>query len=159
MAKMKQLIVFAAIMCGLSGSGIAFASKLVDQSGSADPIGSRSLLSPAKIDERTKPDSQVCLQGEDCGEAAPVAEAADAAPKSPEEIYTASCSACHGAGVLGAPKFGDSGEWAPRIAQGKDTLYEHAIKGFNSMPPMGSCGGCSEDDIKAVVDYMVAEAE
>ena len=44
--------------------------------------------------------------------------------------YNMACVACHGAGVAGAPKFGDKAAWAPRIAKGADTLHEHAIEGF-----------------------------
>jgi cytochrome c5 len=77
-------------------------------------------------------------------------------------LFNATCAACHGAGIAGAPKFGDKAAWAPRIAQGKNTLYEHAIKGFQSefgtMPPKG--GSTAPDaDVKAAVDYMVAAAK
>ncbi len=159
MSNVKQLIVSAVIFIGLGMSGQAMASKLVDQSGSSEAIGTRSIMSPAKIDARTQPAANVCLEGEDgCGSAAPVVAEASA-PKTPEELYNGACVACHGTGAAGAPKLGDSGAWASRIAQGKDTLYTHAIKGFNMMPPMGTCGACSEDDIKAIVDYMVKSVQ
>ncbi len=156
MVNMKQLFVSAAIFAGVLVAGPALASKLVDQTGNGDPLGSRSIMSPAKIDARTQPDAKVCLQGEDCGgPAVAVAEV----KKSPEEIYNASCVACHGSGVMGAPKVGDAAGWAPRIAQGADTLHKHAISGLNMMPPKGTCGTCSDDDIKAVVDYMVSKSK
>ena len=70
--------------------------------------------------------------------------------------------ACHGAGIAGAPKFGDKAAWAPRIKQGDDVLYEHAIKGFQGktgmMPPKGG-STASDDDVKAAVDVMVAAAK
>jgi cytochrome c5 len=65
------------------------------------------------------------------------------------------CTNCHGTGVLGAPKFGTAADWAPRVAKGMDTLYTHAIAGFNSMPPKGTCAACSDDEIKGAVKYMV----
>jgi cytochrome c5 len=158
MGKIKQLIVSLAVFAGLAVSGQALASKLVDQSGSAEPLGMRSILSPAKVDARTKPDAKVCLQGEECGSAAPVAVAAADAEKTPEEMYNA-CSACHDTGAAGAPKVGDTAAWVPRIAQGNDALYDHAINGLNMMPPRGTCAACSDDDIKAIVDYMVEKSK
>ena len=64
------------------------------------------------------------------------------------------CSACHAAGVAGAPKLGDKAAWAPRIAQGIDALTASAIKGKGAMPPKGG-SNASDAEIKAVVTYMV----
>lgn len=75
-----------------------------------------------------------------------------------EKIYTATCLSCHGAGVLGAPKFGDKTAWQPRIAAGKDTLYANAVNGFKMMPPKGGDAMLKDDDVKAAVDYMVSKA-
>jgi cytochrome c5 len=77
-------------------------------------------------------------------------------------LFDTACTACHTAGIAGAPKIGDKAAWAPRIAQGTNTLYEHAIKGFQGkagvMPPKG--GSTAPDaDVKAAVDYMVAAAK
>ena len=77
-------------------------------------------------------------------------------------LFNTACTACHTAGIAGAPKIGDKAAWAPRIAQGANTLYEHAIKGFQGkagmMPPKG--GSTAPDaDVKAAVDYMVAAAK
>lgn len=77
------------------------------------------------------------------------------------EVYEAACKACHGAGIAGAPKVGDKAAWAPRAAQGKATLYEHAIKGFDGkgegvMAPKGGRLDISDDLIKAAVDHMLA---
>jgi cytochrome c5 len=77
-------------------------------------------------------------------------------------LFNSTCAACHGAGIAGAPKFGDKEAWAPRIAQGTNMLYQHAIKGFQGeagmMPPKG--GSTAPDaDVKAAVDYMVAAAK
>ena len=159
MGKMKQAIVSLAVFLSLGMSGQVLASKLADQSGNDEPIGTRSYNSPVKIDARTKPAAKVCLQGEDCGGAAVVVADAAEAKKSPEDIYNTTCAACHGTGAAGAPKLGDAGAWAARIAQGKDTLYSHAINGLNMMPPRGTCAACSDDDIKAIVDYMVSKSE
>ena len=75
-----------------------------------------------------------------------------------EKIYGATCIACHGAGVLGAPKFGDKTAWQPRIAKGKDALYSSALNGFKMMPPRGGNAALKDDEMKAAVDYMVSKA-
>ena len=69
--------------------------------------------------------------------------------------YTSSCAACHATGAAGAPKYGDKGAWKARIAQGDETLFDHAINGFNAMPPKGGNGILSIPAVKAAVKYMV----
>jgi cytochrome c5 len=109
------------------------------------------------IAERIKPLGKSCMEGQPC--AAAVA-AASSGTRTGEEIYTAKCSLCHGAGVLGAPKLGDASAWGPRVAERKlEGLVDHAIKGFNSMPPKGTCADCSDDEIKVTVKYMVDKAK
>jgi cytochrome c5 len=94
---------------------------------------------------------------------APAAAAAPAtASAAGQTLYNATCVACHGAGIAGAPKVGDKAAWAPRIAQGNNVLYDHAIKGFQGkagvMPPKGG-SSAPDADVKAAVDYMVASAK
>jgi cytochrome c5 len=93
--------------------------------------------------------------------AAPAAAAAQPAAASGKgkEVYQASCFACHGTGAAGAPKIGDKAAWAPRIAQGMDTLLQHSINGFNAMPPKGTCFTCSDADLQAAVEYMTGESK
>lgn len=74
-------------------------------------------------------------------------------------IYEASCSACHTSGAGGAPKLGDASAWDPRIKQGLNTLYKHAILGFNGMPAKGACATCSDSDVQAAVRYMANQAK
>lgn len=104
------------------------------------------------VKARIAPVGTTCMQGEEC--AAAPAPAAAAGPKSGKDVYSGFCTTCHGAGVMGAPKYGTPADWAPRIAKGKDTLYTHAINGFNAMPPKGMCAACTDDELKAAVDYM-----
>ena len=66
---------------------------------------------------------------------------------------------CHGAGIAGAPKFGDKAAWAPRLKTGIDTLHSNALKGKGAMPPKGGNGALSDDEVKAAVDYMAAAAK
>ena len=70
--------------------------------------------------------------------------------------YDSVCAVCHGAGVAGAPKFGDKAAWAPRIKTGKDALYASSLKGKGAMPPKGGNTTLSDDAVKAAVDYMLA---
>jgi cytochrome c5 len=91
--------------------------------------------------------------------AAPVAGPAVASADTGKKAYDTACFACHGAGIAGAPKFGDKAAWSARIGQGSPVLYEHAIKGFQGkagvMPPKGG-SALPDADVKAAVDYMVA---
>jgi cytochrome c5 len=92
---------------------------------------------------------------------APAAATADAGKG--KALFDATCVACHGAGIAGAPKAGDKAAWGPRIAQGKDTLYKHALGGFTGkagmMPAKGGNAGAADADVKAAVDYMVGLAK
>lgn len=91
--------------------------------------------------------------------AAAPAAAAPVAAADGKKIYDTSCMACHATGAAGAPKVGDTAAWAPRIAQGADTLHTHAVTGIRAMPPRGTCAACSDDDLKAAVDYMVDQSK
>jgi cytochrome c5 len=88
-------------------------------------------------------------------ELAKAAPAAAAGPKDGATIVNTVCGACHGTGVAGAPKTGDKAAWAPRIAQGNDTLYKNAISGKNAMPPKGGAADLSDAEIKGAVDHLV----
>lgn len=87
--------------------------------------------------------------------AAPAASSGAADGKA---IYTASCAACHAAGVAGAPKTGDKAAWAPRLKTGKDALYASVIKGKGAMPPKGGTS-LSDAELKAAVDYLAGLAK
>jgi len=88
------------------------------------------------------------------GAAAPAAAAPTAAADG-KKVYDSTCVACHGAGIAGAPKFGDKAAWAPRIKTGMDALYTTALKGKGAMPPKGGNTALPDADVKAAVDYMV----
>lgn len=72
-------------------------------------------------------------------------------------VYEQTCRTCHATGVMGAPKLGNKDDWAPRIAQGKKTLYEHADYGYKNMPAHGGNDDLSEKDIEVAIDYMVEQ--
>jgi cytochrome c5 len=88
----------------------------------------------------------------------PAAPAAGGAADAGKKTFDAVCTACHTAGVAGAPKFGDKAAWAPRIKTGKDALYNAALHGLKAMPAKGGNPALSDADVKAAVDYMVAAA-
>jgi cytochrome c5 len=107
------------------------------------------------IQQRLKPVAQV--------EVAPSASAAGklttataGAGLSGKEVYEKHCIVCHDSGAAGSPKFGDKEAWKPRIAQGKEALYQHAIQGYKLMPLKGTCMTCSDDEIKKAVDYLIS---
>lgn len=89
----------------------------------------------------------------------PKKAAASIGPNTGKDIYEDHCAVCHGAGAAGAPKLGDSNAWAPRIAQGINVLYQHALNGYNSMPMKGTCISCSNAQIEAAVDYLVTNSK
>lgn len=76
--------------------------------------------------------------------------------RSGEDVYNSACAACHVAGVLGAPKFRAAADWQPRLDEkGLDGVWKNAINGINAMPPRGTCANCSDDEIKAAIEYMI----
>ncbi len=111
-----------------------------------------------EIAERLKPAGEVCVEGDPCATAV-VASTASSGPRSGEDIYKASCTTCHDAGVAGAPKFGDAGAWKPRIDKGAETLYANAINGINAMPAKGLCMDCSDEEVQASVDYILEASQ
>ncbi len=101
-------------------------------------------------------------------EAAPAAEAATPAADATaaangEKVFKGTCSMCHQTGAAGAPMLGNKADWEPRIAQGNDTLYKHAIEGFTGkkgmMPAKGGNSSLKDEDVKAAVDFMVAKVK
>ena len=123
----------------------------------------------ASVLQRVEPVGQEAVAGQDNSAMAIQAPAgagpavAMSVPKDGKALFTAVCSVCHGAGIAGAPKAGDKAAWAPRIAEGKATLYQHAIGGYSgktgAMPPKGGRTDLPDDLIKQGVDYMVSLAQ
>ena len=74
-----------------------------------------------------------------------------------QNIYQKSCQACHASGAAGAPKLGDKDAWAPRIAKGNDAMLSSVKNGLKAMPPKGTCMSCSEDELRAAMEYMVGQ--
>lgn len=83
---------------------------------------------------------------------APAAAAFD-----PAATYQQSCFACHATDAVGAPMLGDREEWDARLEKGMDALMANVINGVNTMPAKGLCLNCSDEDLRAVVDYMLEQ--
>ncbi len=109
-------------------------------------LGSNSLFSDRAVGERIAPVGHVVIADE-------LVATQPTGPRSGEQIYNNSCVACHGSGILNAPKPG--ADWVERKAKGLDTLLKHAKEGFNAMPAMGTCSDCSDEELTAAIDYMI----
>jgi cytochrome c5 len=113
------------------------------------------------VEERLKPVAAVAVDGQDNSalEIPSGPEIKVELPADGKAAYDVGCTICHGAGIAGAPKAGDKGAWGPRIAQGKATLYKHAIEGFNGkagvMPAKGGQASWPDDLVKQAVDHIV----
>ncbi len=120
-------------------------------------------MDPKTIAERTAPVGKVYRPGDTIEQpkVATVAAATTAAtgPRTGEAIYNASCTACHGTGAAGAPKFGDAAAWGPRAANGIDALLKTATSGKGAMPPKGMCTDCTTDELKAAIEYMLDHSQ
>ena len=134
-----------ALLCLLLASSISFAQEETQEeaSSSADDV----------IAERLKPFGKVCLEGEDCGAAAPAMVAGGG--RGGKELYDQYCFACHATGLNEAPLVGDEA-WQVRLDKGQDVLLENTRAGFNVvMPAMGTCMDCTDEELLAAIDYMV----
>ena len=108
---------------------------------------------------RIQPVGRVCFEDGDLCDvtARSSGPSAGDGPRDGSAVYNAVCHTCHAAGLLGSPILGDAGAWGPRIAQGADTLYTHAINGYNAMPAKGGAD-IPDEEVQNAVDYMIAEA-
>ncbi|MFC3153075.1 c-type cytochrome [Litoribrevibacter euphylliae] len=135
---MKAIRSVVAVLAGVMLTTLAIASSNSDDA----------------IRERIKPAGSVCIQGEECAAASGAASASASGPRSGEDVYNSFCGACHGVGVLGAPKKGAAADWAPRLEKGFDSVLANAINGINAMPPKGTCGDCSDEELSEAIKFM-----
>ena len=155
---------FLVILGVLVAVAVAFffiATELADHD-SASGGGSESL--EKLIADNIRPVGQVRIAGQEQADAVgespavPVA-VTEAVPRSGQQVYNDTCAGCHGTGAAGAPKLGDSAAWKARVTAGIESLLQSAINGKNAMPPKGLCMSCSEDDLKAAIEYMVSTSQ
>ncbi len=111
------------------------------------PGAGSDLMTPQAVSARIRPVGMVEIK-----------DASDlSALKTGEQVFAAQCTACHTAGVLGAPKFADADAWAPRIKTGYEALLHSALAGKGQMPPQGG-GDFSDYEIARAVVYMADKA-
>ncbi len=111
------------------------------------------------MEERIKPVGENCMVGD--SSCASAAAAASSGPRSGEDVYNAACMACHATGAGGAPKLGDVAAWADRIAKGADALHNSGLNGVagTGMMAKGGCMNCSDEEVIAAVDFMMAGSQ
>jgi cytochrome c5 len=152
------LLVFVAVLL------FAFARVVAHETQGQEIYGDPDYLT--SVTDRIRPFSREAIAGHNNAalaivEAKPAAQAGSAlpVPKNGMEAFEQVCSTCHGPGIAGAPKAGDAAAWGPRIAEGKPTLYKHALDGFQSngavMPAKGGRPDIPDAVIRQAVDYMV----
>jgi len=156
---------FAIVLLFLAGVGVA----IYFLAGSVYSGFRETTRNDADVAARVAPVGNLNTSGEVATVASTAAGAADSAAAAPatvaaagspgEAAYNTICAACHAQGIAGAPKTGDAAAWEARIAQGNDTLYKHAIEGFQGqagmMPAKGGATNLSDDEVKGAVDFMV----
>ena len=164
----RQLIVVVLLAFVIPVIGIVMIASFA--TGGLKVDSSSSAASEAAVAQRLKPVGEVVIgevPPELAGAAgavkpamgAPVKMAAAGGPGAGKKLYDTVCMACHAAGIAGAPKTGDKAAWKPRIATGKDALYNSALHGKNTMPAKGGLASAPDADVKAAVDYMVSQAK
>lgn len=139
-----SLVLIALFLAGCNPSPVTDAGTAIPSTGSSQPAQTSVMQAslPPVVPQRVKPVPPELAEG--------------------KRVFDKTCGLCHGAGTGGAPRPGDVANWAPRIAQGKAVLYQHALEGFNGpqgyMPPRGGAT-LSDTEVKAGVDYLVAMSQ
>ena len=128
--------------------GIILAIAVVVSMVLAKPAGEEPVPVVANVEANIKPVAAVEV-------AAPVTEHV---AKSGAEVVKGVCAMCHATGLMNAPKIGDNAQWAPRIAQGYETLVSHAVNGIRTMPAKGGNPDLSDAEIAAAVAEMANQA-
>ena len=109
-----------------------------------------------EIAKRIEPVGKVCVTGQECKGMEVAAATGGGGAKAPKDVIAKHCNACHGTGLLGAPKIGDKAAWKERADHqgGLDGILAKAITGINAMPPKGTCADCSDDELKGAIKEM-----
>lgn len=156
MQKLSLLIATTAIvLAGCGGQDEAAAPQTIDQDAQETAVEAEAVITESRtagsVDTAAADAEQV-----------PAAAATEPDLAQGKKIYGKHCFACHGSGAAGAPKLGDTENWAPRIAKGLDTLAQNAIGGYKGaagyMPPKGGFMSLDDADVTAAVAYMVDES-
>lgn len=109
---------------------------------------------PSNISEPAK---DVPLSDEFSDEFAQIQRQAATLPENTgQQLYETTCHLCHAQGLLNAPKLDDKQAWQQRLAQGREVLFTHSAKGFNSMPAQAN-QEISQAQVLLAVDYMIQQ--
>ena len=121
------------------------------------------LGSGSNVAERIKPIAQVDVASAEMQREPVKTAAATPASRNGQQVYQTTCVACHEAVIAGAPKLGDKSQWAKHVAKGLNTLYASALNGVQgsagAMPAKGGNPALSNAEVRAAVDYMVAQSK
>ncbi|HTQ73993.1 MAG TPA: c-type cytochrome [Burkholderiales bacterium] len=141
----KQLVVvvllafLVPIMLAVLLSQLATSGRIID----------KNAMSPEEVAARIKPVADALVGG---------GASAAKALRTGEQVYKSVCTACHATGVANAPKFGNKGDWAPRLHEGQKGLVQEALKGKGAMPPRGGASDLSDLEVERAVVYMANAA-
>jgi len=161
------MIAVSAVTLALSVAGCGKSEETSKAAGAAPasiaPVASVSIAAPASDATVASAEPAAADAAAAMNETAVAATSADASNANGEKVYKSVCFMCHQTGAAGAPILGDKGDWAPRIAAGKPTLYRHALEGFagnnGAMPARGGNPSLKDADVEAAVDFMIAKAQ
>jgi len=155
--KKASIIAVLALAGVLSACGKGDSAPKTTEAAPAAPVAPAEPATPVTAPVAAEPVAGTPTPPPAIADAAPATAANDAG----KSVYNKTCALCHAAGVAGAPMPGNKEQWAPRIAQGHDTLYKHALEGYTGqagmMPPRGGNTALTDDEVKAAVEYMVGK--
>lgn len=135
---------------GSMASSAPSGSSSSTSSDSSSNTNTASSAAPAEEEPASAPATQA--------DSAPATEVAAASSDfDPQAVYNQNCMACHMTGAAGAPKLDDDAAWEERLAKGMDAVMTNVYNGIGAMPARGLCMSCSDEDLRAVVDYMVSQ--
>ena len=140
----QQLVVVILLSFIVPIASILLLVRLVLSQPSADP----NALAPEQVAARIQPVGRVEFG----------AASAPTGARKGEDIVKQTCSACHQAGVAGAPKIGDKAAWAPRIKPGLKEMVSIAAKGKGAMPPKGGDASLTDAELTRAVIFMANQS-
>lgn len=157
---------FSLVLAALVGLAILFlVIALIIAGGNSQKYVPAGMTEEEALAERIAPVGKVNMDGPQVAEADEDAAgggeegAGDDSLETAAQVYDEVCAACHAEGVAGAPATDATDTWEERVADdGVDTLYDHAINGFNAMPPRGGNSALSDEQVQSAVDYILDEA-
>lgn len=142
MRQFTKILVPSVLLLGIPFIGFAQCGEVKD------------LMTPDAILSRIKPVGTVEATGE---VAKPQTAQVELSATAGQDRYKSTCAVCHETGVGGAPKFRNEADWKERMKAGIDGMLKIAIQGKGAMPPKGTCMQCSDEELKATIEYMIPQ--